>query len=186
MEGVPPRYRDLGRARPLIGTFLLLLCASERPSWTAQVSRSRGMSPSDAIERTEIRVQAKRPLSKSVDWGVELGGERFTGERDGRAVRAFGGGLVASLAWNFLPNGVLDPTLVFGWGGAFYTSPFPPGGTRWNGTSWFGLDLASPAAKGLSLVLSLRELHHSNGRGMVATNPAYDAYDLGIGVRWQP
>jgi len=143
------------------------------------------MSPSDAIDRTELRVLARRPLSRTVDWGMEFEGERFRGSREGRSVRSFGGGLVASLGWDFLPNEFVNPTLAFGWGGAVYSSAFPPGGTRWNGTSWFGLDLAAPVSRSLKVVVSMRELHHSNGRGMVSSNPAYDAYDLGMGVRWQ-
>lgn len=91
---------------------------------------------------------------------------------------------MASLAWDFLPNPYLEPSLAFAWGGALYSAPFPPGGTRWNGTSWFGLDLVAPLFPRFALVVSFRELHHSNGRGIVASNPAYDAYDLGIGFRW--
>ena len=64
--------------------------------------------------------------------------------------------------------------------------PFPPAGTRLNGTPHFGLGLSARLRRETRLVAGLRQLHMSNGRGMVPENPSFDGLGAYVGLALRP
>lgn len=151
----------------------------------ASAGYAQGIAPSDHIHKSEGRLGVEQVFHPALSGGPELAVLRFSGSRDGRDANSAGGTLLYQLKWHALRYRGYSLYAGFGFGGAYFLSPFPPGGTRFNGYSFFGTGLVAPMGRHLLLLLDVREMHHSNGRGLVADNPAFDglSVNLGLGVR---
>ena len=141
-----------------------------------------GIEANADLDKLELRLGLERRFSPALSAGLELAGVRFSGSRDGVGVRTLGLTALPVARWHFLRFGGSSVAFEFGFGGARFASAFPPGGTRWNGYSAFGLSLTAAAGSGLAFTGGVRFLHHSNGRGLVTENPAYDGVSLHAGV----
>jgi hypothetical protein len=64
-----------------------------------------------------------------------------------------------------------------------YDRDFPAGGARYNGTFQIGPSLTWQATRADSFSLGYRATHTSNGQGLTAGNPGYDA--RGVTLRWR-
>lgn len=109
-----------------------------------------------------------------------------SGRRDGRVVDTVGLGFASGLRWHFR----LRPRygLYAEWGAGFMvaTDAFPPQGTSWNGMSYFGAGVNAGAGDGLQILAGLRQMHVSNGKGLVPQNPSFDGLGGYLGLALTP
>ncbi|MFO0581948.1 MAG: acyloxyacyl hydrolase [Anaeromyxobacter sp.] len=156
------------------------------PRWEYAVSAGwgSGIDVNSRIDKLELRVAATRRFAPSLSAGLELAGVRFDGTRGGVVADASGFTALPVARWHFLRFGESSCAFEFGFGGSRFARPFPPGGTRWNGYSAWGLGADLDVGAGLGVTGGIRFLHHSNGRGLVTDNPAYDGLSLHLGLRY--
>lgn len=106
---------------------------------------------------------------------------RFDGSRHidstGEALEAATSGVGAALIvrWHLLRQKRWSSYLDLGWGLLVTDEDFPPGGTSLNGTSQYGLGLTWRADDRIHIVAGARQLHVSNGKGLVDENPSFDS-----------
>lgn len=168
----------------------LLMYASQAVATEAGVDFSAGSSftsgiaPNANVRRIQYHLGLGRRFSPSFGASVELGGASFVGSRAGEPVSTLGFSLLPVARWTFLKTALAKTYFDFGFGGAFFQRSFPPGGTRLNGYSTVGVGIEIPLRNDLSVHLQLRQMHHSNGRGFVADNPAFDGVNYGVGATW--
>jgi hypothetical protein len=143
----------------------------------------QGIEANRRIRKVETRWGVDYRIGAPLSVGVELALLRFVGVRDGRAVDCGGATLLPVVAWHFWRSGQASLAFDLGFGGAVFYPAFPPGGTMFNGYSAVGLQARLPLRRDIGLVVGVRALHHSNGRGFVTENPAFDglAFNLGAG-----
>jgi len=141
-----------------------------------------GIEDSRNIRKVETRWGVDYRVGPPLSVGLEVALVRFLGERDERAAKTLGATLLPVVAWHFWRSG--DASLAFdiGYGGAVFLPAFPPGGTSLNGYSTVGLQGRLPLRRDVVLLLGVRAMHHSNGRGFVADNPAFDGIALNLGA----
>lgn len=145
-----------------------------------------GIAPSQDIRKREGRVGGEQVFHPALSGGPEFALVRFTGSRNGQDADSKGGTLLYQLKWHPLRYRGYSLYLGFGFGGAYFLSPFPPGGTRFNGYSFFGAGLVAPVGRHALVLFDVREMHHSNGRGLVADNPAFDGLSFNLGLGFRP
>lgn len=104
------------------------------------------------------------------------------GPHDGSAS---GLGVALLLRWHFLARHRWTAFVDLGWGLVATDEAFPAGGTEVNGTSQYGLGLTFRANDHFDLLVSARQLHLSNGRGLVDDNPSYDGTGFQLGGIWR-
>lgn len=143
-----------------------------------------GISPSAEIRRVHLQTGLERHFSSSFSAGIELSGARFVGTRADSVADAVSVSVLPVVRWTFLRLAPVNTYFDFGFGGAFFTPAFPPGGTRLNGHSTFGVGLEFSLRSDVALRLQLRQMHHSNGRGFVTENPAFDGVTCGVVTSW--
>jgi hypothetical protein len=159
---------------------------SQVPSqaWVLQWSAgyASGMGINSSIRKAEYRSGLERRFTPAFSFAGEVAVVRFEGARNGRDASTWGVTLLPLARWNFLRGESGRLAFEFGIGGAVFSEKFPPGGTSLNGYSAFGLTAEIALSRHFSLIFGVRELHHSNGRGLVPSNPAYDAISGNMGT----
>ena len=123
--------------------------------------------------------------------GLAVVGELYAAAIDGsrrledtdemRQVSSTGLGGALLLRWHFLNRQRWSSFLDLGWGLLLTDDEFPPGGTELNGTRQYGLGLTYRVSDRLHLTFGARQLHVSNGRGIVDDNPSYDGIGTYLG-----
>jgi hypothetical protein len=141
-----------------------------------------GLTPNQSIYKWEQRLGAELRWGAPFSARLELSFVRMAGSRAGRDASCVGVTLLPPLVWHFARFGESSLAFQFGLGGAWFSEPFPPGGTHLNGYSSVGLGVRVALARSTVLMLDGRLLHHSNGRGFVPDNPAFDSVGLDVGV----
>lgn len=141
-----------------------------------------GVEASRDIHKAETRWGFEYRVGPPLSVGGELAIVRFAGVRDERAAKTIGVTLLPVVAWHFLRVGDASVAIDIGYGGALFLPAFPPGGTSLNGYSAVGLQCRLPLRRDVLLIVGVRAMHHSNGRGFVADNPAFDGLALNIGA----
>jgi Lipid A 3-O-deacylase (PagL) len=149
--------------------------------WKGGAGYGAGVDVNDGLSRYELDTGVERRLSRALSFDVELGAVRFQGVRDGRDAAADGVVVIPRLAWHFARLGGSSLLLDFGLGGALFSRDFPPGGTRLNGYSAIGVGARLALTEELQAFAALRLMHHSNGKGLVADNPAFDGVAVSLG-----
>lgn len=144
-----------------------------------------GIDVNRGIHKSDWRTGIDYRWSPAFSTGAELAIVHFLGVRDGRTVDTLGVTLLPIVRWSFLRHRAFACSFDVGLGLGIFTDAFPPGGTPWNGYSTFGIALEHALDDRVVVLGGLRLLHHSNGRGIVEENPAFDgaAVHVGIGVR---
>lgn len=144
-----------------------------------------GIAPGADVTGTSLRLGLERRFFAALGAGPELAGLAFTGTRDGARVSARGVAVTYVLRWHAVRRGASSMFFELGWGGALFATRFPPGGTHANGTSMIGAGLQLELGWRIALRVEAREVHVSNGKGIVPENPAFDGLELGAHVaRW--
>lgn len=146
------------------------------------LGRLGGISPSEGSTGHDVRLHLEQRFLAGLGGGPELALIQLHGRRDDVDTSARGGALTYVLRWHALRHGASSAYLQFGWGGAMFVEPFPRGGTRFNGTSMFGAGVQLGLGRGGALRVDVREVHVSNGKGLVPENPAFDGVQLALGV----
>lgn len=141
-----------------------------------------GISPSESIRKAETRAGLELRVAPPLSLRFELAAVRFAGSRDGRDAGVVGLTALPLLSWHFWRLGPSSLTFDFGLGGAWFSRPFPPGGTALDGYSTVGLGTRIALGHRLFATADARGFHHSNGRGFVADNPAFDGIGVDVGV----
>ena len=109
----------------------------------------------------------------------EDGSEVTEREADG-----LGAGLLGLLRWSPLRLSAVEPYVEASSGMVFTLEAFPPGGTVWNFWSRWGVGVSIGIRGELALVVGVRRLHISNGKGFGhPRNPAYDGAGFVVGLR---
>jgi hypothetical protein len=168
----------------LLALLLLPSMAVAEPEgwwWKGGAGYVSGVDVNRELSRYELDAAIERRLSPALSFDVELGAVRFQGVRDGRDADADGVVVIPRLAWHFARLGGSSLLLDFGLGGALFSRDFPPGGTRLNGYSAIGVGARLALTEGLQAFAALRLMHHSNGQGLVAENPAFDGVAVSLG-----
>jgi Lipid A 3-O-deacylase (PagL) len=166
------------------------MCAGEAVAteagldFSAGSSFTRGIAPNANVRRIQYHLGLGRRFSPSFGASVELGGVSFVGSRAGVPVSTLGVSLLPAARWTFLKTDLVKTYFDFGFGGAVFQRSFPPAGTHLNGYSTVGVGIELLLRNDLSVHLQLRQIHHSNGRGFVADNPAFDGVNYGVGASW--
>lgn len=96
------------------------------------------------------------------------------GMRDGTETDTEGIGAFFALRWHFIRTARWSLYLNHGIGPVWFIEEFPPGGTKLNALTQYSLGMSTRIGDSSILNLGLRHSHISNGKGMVAENPAFD------------
>ena len=155
-----------------------------QPIFTA--GRIPGNGHSEEIDIHELRLGLGHYFRDRLGFYGELSLYRPAGQRDRRQVDTIGLGLAFALRWHFLRRP--DFSLYADWGLGLMAAldPFPPAGTRHNGTPHFGLGLSARLRRNTQLLIGLRQLHMSNGKGLVPENPSFDGLGGYVGIALKP
>lgn len=113
--------------------------------------------------------------------GPELSLVKFSGSRNGFSAATQGITAAYILKWLFLKNNSFSLFFEHGWGFAAFANEFPPQGTKLNGNSLVGLGMFLYTSPKALLLFDARLIHHSNGKGLVENNPAFDGILFHIG-----
>lgn len=159
------------------------IAAAEPEGWWGKGGAGyvSGVDVNRELSRYELDAGVELRASPALSFEVELGVVRFEGVRDGRDADADGVVVIPRLAWHFARIGGSSLLLDFGLGGALFSRDFPPGGTRLNGYSAIGVGARLALTERLQAFAALRLMHHSNGKGLVADNPAFDGVAVSLG-----
>jgi hypothetical protein len=142
----------------------------------------QGIDANAKIRKVETRWGVDYRIGAPLSVGVELALVHFVGMRDERAVDSVGPTVLPVVAWHFWRSRGASFAFDLGFGGALFYPAFPPGGTLLNGYSVVGLQARLPLRRDIGLLLGVRALHHSNGRGFTADNPAFDGLAFNVGA----
>ncbi len=114
-------------------------------------------------------------------------GRRFDEDDPGvpeREADGLGAGLLGLIRWSPLRLWAVEPYVEASSGMVFTLEAFPPGGTVWNFWSRWGVGVSIGILGEVALVVGLRRLHISNGKGFGhPRNPAYDGAGVVVGLR---
>jgi hypothetical protein len=144
-----------------------------------------GIDVNRGIRKADWRGGVDYRWSPAFSTGAEVALVHFVGRRGGRPVDTFGVTVLPLVRWSFVRTGSFACSFDAGLGLALFGDGFPPGGTQLNGYSTFGLAIEHALTDRVALLGGVRAIHHSNGRGFVDDNPAFDgvAIHLGAGAR---
>lgn len=154
---------------------VLVLMGDARADWRVGLGGGgiAGHEPSDQIDGAAVRVGAEYLFHPAFGFGPEVSFVQFSGFRDGpNTARGVAATYVAR--WYALRSNHMSVYGMFGFGGVAFDTPFPRNGTQLDGTSLWGAGVLLGALR-----LEVRQLHSSNGKGLVLDNPAYDGLELG-------
>ena len=114
-------------------------------------------------------------------------GRRFDEDDPGvpeREADGLGAGFLGLLRWSPLRLSTVQPYVEASSGMVFTLEEFPPGGTVWNFWSRWGVGVSIGIRGELALVVGVRRVHISNGKGFGhPRNPAYDGAGVVVGLR---
>ena len=150
------------------------------------VGRVPGSGDNQAVDIGELRLGLGHYFRDRLGFYGELSLYRPTGQREGRSVDTIGLGLAFALRWHFLRCPGYSFYADWGLGLMVGLDPFPPAGTRHNGTPHFGLGLSARLRQDTQLLAGLRQLHMSNGKGLVPENPSFDGLGAYLGIALRP
>lgn len=147
---------------------------------------NQGNGANDEVEARHIDTSLSHLFRDHLAFLVRTSVYLPRGSRAGKDVGTWGAGLAAGLRWHFVDR--RDFSLFADWSMGFVVmaDPFPPPGTRFNGTPNFGFGTSVRVKEATCVVAGVRQLHISNGRGMVARNPSYDGFGGYVGLAWKP
>jgi len=148
--------------------------------------RVPGNNDNQAVDIAELRLGLGHYFRDRLGFYGELSLYRPTGERNGRSVDTIGLGLAFALRWHFLRRPSYSLYADWGLGLMVGLDPFPPAGTRHNGIPHFGLGLSARFRQDTQLLAGFRQLHISNGKGLVPENPSFDGLGAYLGVALRP
>jgi len=148
--------------------------------------RVLGSDDNEEVDISELRLERGHYFRDRLGLYGELSLYKPTGQRDGRSVDTVGLGLAFALRWHFLRQPGFSLYTDWGIGVMVGVDPFPPAGTRYNGTPHFGLGLSVRLRGDIQLLAGLRRLHISNGKGFVPENPSFDGLGAYVGVALRP
>ncbi|MDH3891161.1 MAG: acyloxyacyl hydrolase [candidate division Zixibacteria bacterium] len=153
---------------------------------TITIGSVPGNGDNDDVRARELRAGIGHYFRDRLSLCGELSLYRPTGYRDGVSAKTIGLGLSFAVRWHF----VRRPSFSFftDWGVGFMvgSKSFPPGGTKYNATPNFGLGISTEFVLGWRILMGLRQLHMSNGKGLVANNPSFDGLGGFIGLAFRP
>jgi len=98
------------------------------------------------------------------------------GERDGIDADVEGIGAFFALRWHFIRMKNWSLFLNHGIGPLLFFEEFPPGGTKLNGLTQYGVGMKIRISNSKFINLGVRHIHISNGKGFVDDNPSYDGH----------
>ncbi len=134
------------------------------------------------VDIGEVRLGFGNYFRESLGLYGELSLYRPTGRRDGVSVATYGLGLSFAVRWHFLQASGFSLFTDWGLGMMYGVEPFPPGGTRWNFTPHYGAGVSVPLRPDVHVLAGVRQLHMSNGKGLVEENPSFDGLGVHVGV----
>jgi hypothetical protein len=166
----------------LVVLLVLLDIADAHAEWRFGLGGGRiaGHEPSELIDGAAIRLGAEYRFHPAFGFGPEVSFLQLSGFRDGRPSTARGAAATYVARWYALRSNTASLYGMFGFGGVAFDAPFPRGGTRLDGTSLWGVGGSLGLGAHGWLSLEARQLHSSNGKGLVPENPAYDGLELGL------
>jgi hypothetical protein len=145
-----------------------------------------GNGDSEDVEITELRLGLGHYFRERLGFYGEVSLYRPSGQRDARTVDTAALGLAFAVRWHFLRRSSFGLYTDWGMGVMAGLDPFPPAGTNANGTPHFGVGLSARLRQRMQLLVGLRHLHMSNGKGLVAENPSFDGLGAYLGVTLEP
>jgi hypothetical protein len=184
--------------RPLVSLIALALSISMAPLPAHAAFETGDLQPiltagripgngnSKEVDIHELRLGLGHYFRDHLGFYGELSLYRPTGHRDRRQVDTIGLGLAFALRWHFLRHPDFSMYADWGLGLMAARDRFPPAGTRHNGTPHFGLGLSARLRRNAQLLVGLRQLHMSNGKGLVPENPSFDGLGGYIGIALKP
>ena len=152
----------------------------------ATAGRVLGSDDNEAVDISELRLGLGRYFRDRLGLYGELSLYRPTGWRDSRSVDTVALGFAFALRWHFLRRPGFSLYTDWGIGLMVGVDRFPPAGTHYNGTPHFGLGLNGRLREDIRLLVGLRRLHISNGKGYVPENPSFDGLGAYLGVALRP
>lgn len=166
----------------------LSVASDARAEWRVGLGGARiaGHAPSDQIDGAAVRLGAEYRFYPAFGLGPEVSFIQLSGFRDGAANTARGIAATYVARWYALRAGASSLYGLFGFGGVAFDAPFPRAGTRLDGTSLWGVGATLGLGERGWLRLEARQLHASNGKGLVPDNPAYDGLELGVHLAIAP
>ena len=105
---------------------------------------------------------------------LSLHATAFRGSRDDVSVDTEAVGGACMLRWHFVNQSRFSIYLDYGYGILMAHESFPPAGTKFNFSRQYGLGLTVKIRDWVHGVFGFRQLHISNGKGIVPNNPSFD------------
>ena len=178
----------------LAALLLAAACSTPRQSRIASSSEGAralsvqlGALSSNSATPAETRARVARlGFSQQIRDGFAFVGELGLSSFDEPTRRSdtLAADVSALLRWDAFDIGRWRGFLEFGLGLMLSDREFPTGGTSLNGTRHVGAGLAYRVDEDLQVLLSVRQQHVSNGRGLVADNPSWDGLGAFVGFSW--
>ncbi len=131
-----------------------------------------------------LQIGLERMLTKRVGLYGSSSFSQAEGMREGEQADALLLGLAFSLRWYAVNRATWHLYLDHGWGLVFSDKPFPPEGSKVNGSRHFGFGVGISMNASWLTSISWSAGHVSNGRGLVDENPSLDGMSLEWGVRY--
>ena len=96
------------------------------------------------------------------------------GKHEGSQADTEGLGGFFALRWHFIRQGRWSAYLNHGIGPIWFAKAFPPGGTKLNALTQYGVGVSAAVGNTSIINIGLRHSHVSNGKGGVDDNPSFD------------
>lgn len=138
--------------------------------------RVEGYEANNDISMTEAQFGVALPLGFRVEKGADIHLTGFNGERAGQSVNTEGIGASFHLRWHYLSFPSWSSYIEYGAGFMLTTENFPPDGTWYNFLTSYGGGFDVHIRDNLHLLLGVRNVHLSNGKGMVRDNPTFEGF----------
>ena len=126
------------------------------------------------IDVFDARTEFGRYLYEGLAVVLSLHATAFRGTRDDISVDTEIVGGACLLRWHFFNGRRISSFIDYGYGIMMAHEAFPPAGTKFNFSAQYGLGMTIKIRDWLHSVIGFRQLHISNGKGMVPENPSFD------------
>lgn len=149
-------------------------------AWTVSV-------PGDAreLDLASARLEVGHFVRHGLSVGGELGVHAIDSDASGSgAADTHGASASTLLRWHAFEGRGWSAFMELGVGLLATDDSFPAGGTRWNGLRQAGVGLELELTSQLRLAAGVRQQHVSNGKGLVADNPAWDGQGAYLGLHF--
>ena len=134
----------------------------------------KGIDENSEIEISQLGVGRAYYLTDGLGLYGEVLALATRGDREGENAEVGGLGGFFALRWHFLRKARWSLYLNQGVGPLLFFKEFPPGGTKVNALTQYGVGMSAQVRDVFIVNLGVRHVHISNGKGMVADNPSYD------------